>query len=110
MRRGVAVQLQKVLSSVATRAASKEFFYTRFFAIGVFRLLELTDTRDPKALEGVVKVRPPLRLLLACWWLTCGVVDPRCCQLLLSCCVTATELRCRVVALGHRRRHVCSCW
>lgn len=65
------MQLQKVLSSVATRAASKEFFYTRFFAIGVFRLLELTDTRDPKALEGVVKVRPPL---LACWWLTCCVV------------------------------------
>lgn len=52
-----AVQLQKVLASVASRAAAKEFFYTRFFAIGVFRLLELTDTRDPKALEGVVKVR-----------------------------------------------------
>lgn len=48
-------ELQQILSTVATRAASKEFFYTRFFAIGVFRLLELTDTRDPKALEGVVK-------------------------------------------------------
>eukprot|EP00892_Ulva_mutabilis_P004941 jgi/Ulvmu1/2819/UM142_0017.1 len=48
-------ELQKILASVASRAAAKEFFYTRFFAIGVFRLLELTDTRDPKALEGVVK-------------------------------------------------------
>lgn len=47
---------------MATRVAANEFFYTRFFAIGIFRLLELTDTRDPKALEGVVKVSffPPV--------------------------------------------------
>lgn len=28
-----------------------KFQYTRFFAIGLFRLLELTKAKDPKALE-----------------------------------------------------------
>jgi hypothetical protein len=50
------LQLQQQLAEIAGRAEKGEFFYTRFFAIGVFRLLELTDTRDPKALEGLVKV------------------------------------------------------
>jgi Thylakoid formation protein len=53
------VQVQKVLARIKARADSKEgFFYTRFFAIGLFRLLELTEARDPKALEGIVSVRP----------------------------------------------------
>ena len=32
-----------------------DFLYTRFFAIGLFRLLELTKAKDPKALEALVK-------------------------------------------------------
>jgi Thylakoid formation protein len=34
--------LQKILASVADRAKNGEFLYTKFFAIGLFRLLELT--------------------------------------------------------------------
>lgn len=51
------VQVQKVLAKVASRISSGDHFYTRFFAIGLFRLLELTDAKDPKALESLVKVR-----------------------------------------------------
>lgn len=54
-------QLQKLLARVAAKASTGEFFYSRFFAIGVFRLLELTETRDPKALEALVKVRATCR-------------------------------------------------
>lgn len=54
----VAMQLQQQLAEIAARVESGEFFYTRFFAIGVFRILELTETRDPKALEGLIKVCP----------------------------------------------------
>ena len=50
------MQLQKQLADIAARVESGEFFYTRFFAIGIFRLLELTESRDPKALEGLIKV------------------------------------------------------
>ena len=50
------MQLQKQLADIAGRVESGEFFYTRFFAIGIFRLLELTESRDPKALEGLIKV------------------------------------------------------
>lgn len=52
----VRMQLQKQLAGIAGRVESGEFFYTRFFAIGIFRLLELTESRDPKALEGLIKV------------------------------------------------------
>ena len=52
------MQLQKQLADIAARVESGEFFYTRFFAIGIFRLLELTESRDPKALEGLIKVHP----------------------------------------------------
>jgi hypothetical protein len=62
--------LQKVLATIAARSAEGSFFYTRFFAIGVFRLLELTNTRDPKALEGLVSVRAQ-DILLYCRSLAC---------------------------------------
>ena len=51
------MQIQKILAGIAARSASGEFFYTRFFAIGLFRMLELTEARDPKALESLVSVR-----------------------------------------------------
>ena len=57
------MQIQKILSGVAARNASGEFFYTRFFAIGLFRMLELTEAHDPKALKGLVTVRSRSRSL-----------------------------------------------
>ena len=47
--------LQQRLAAIAGRAAGKEFLYTKFFAIGLFRLLELTGAKDPKALEALVR-------------------------------------------------------
>ena len=44
---------QKALASVAARAASGELYYSRFLAVGVFRLLELSGAKDPKALESL---------------------------------------------------------
>lgn len=51
------VQMQKLLAKIAARTESGKFFYTRLFAIGLFRLLEITEARDPKALESLVSVR-----------------------------------------------------
>jgi hypothetical protein len=67
------LQLQQQLAEIADRVEKGEFFYTRFFAIGMFRLLELTESRDPKALESLIKVAYPGTLLynLACSCL-CG--------------------------------------
>ncbi|KAK9828437.1 hypothetical protein WJX81_008526 [Elliptochloris bilobata] len=48
-------EVQQRLASIAARAASGEFLYTKFFAIGLFRLLELTGAKDPKALEALVR-------------------------------------------------------
>ncbi|CAK0783183.1 hypothetical protein CVIRNUC_006382 [Coccomyxa viridis] len=48
-------ELQKVLGGIAERAqGGTDFLYTKFFAIGLFRLLELTGGKDPKALETLV--------------------------------------------------------
>lgn len=35
-------EVQKLLGSIADRAKDDKFLYTKFFAIGLFRLLELT--------------------------------------------------------------------
>jgi hypothetical protein len=50
------MQIQKLLADLKERVDSNDFFYTRFFGIGLFRLLEITKARDPKALEGLVSV------------------------------------------------------
>jgi hypothetical protein len=47
-------ELQKSLAVIAERAGKGEFLYTKFFAIGLFRLLEITGAKDPKALETLV--------------------------------------------------------
>lgn len=46
---------QQVLAQVADNVASGKFCYSKFFAIGLFRLLELTGAKDPKALAGLVQ-------------------------------------------------------
>ncbi|KAK9862303.1 hypothetical protein WJX84_001196, partial [Apatococcus fuscideae] len=46
---------QKALAAVAEKGKMGSWHYTRFFAIGLFRLLELTEAKDPKALNSLVK-------------------------------------------------------
>lgn len=59
------LQIQKILATIKSDVASGDCTYTRFLAIGLFRLLELTDARDPKALEGLVTVCLPAASLLS---------------------------------------------
>lgn len=45
---------QQILARVAEATNSGSFLYTKFFAIGIFRMLELAGAKDPKALGSVV--------------------------------------------------------
>lgn len=47
--------LQRVLAKVAAASAEGKLGYNKFFAIGLFRLLELTGAKEPAALERLVK-------------------------------------------------------
>merc|ERR1711871_918230 len=44
--------VEQVLAEVS--ADSDNFLYSKFFSIGLFRMLELTGAKDPKALETLV--------------------------------------------------------
>lgn len=47
-------EVESILKDIAERAGSKEnFSYSRFFAIGLFRLLELANASEPTVLEKV---------------------------------------------------------
>lgn len=46
--------MQRALAGVAAATASSSFLYTKFFAVGLFRLLELAGAKDPKTLGGLV--------------------------------------------------------
>eukprot|EP00884_Botryococcus_braunii_P016138 jgi/Botrbrau1/3207/Bobra.37_2s0037.1 len=46
--------IQRELAGIAAAGKEGKFFYSKFFAIGLFRLLELTGAKDPKALEALV--------------------------------------------------------
>ena len=47
-------EVESILKDIAERAGSKEgFSYSRFFAIGLFRLLELANATEPAILEKV---------------------------------------------------------
>lgn len=47
-------EVEAALKDIAERAAGKEkFHYSRFFAIGLFRLLECAKASDPAVLETV---------------------------------------------------------
>eukprot|EP00195_Chlamydomonas_chlamydogama_P010548 CAMPEP_0202900416 /NCGR_PEP_ID=MMETSP1392-20130828/11552_1 /ASSEMBLY_ACC=CAM_ASM_000868 /TAXON_ID=225041 /ORGANISM="Chlamydomonas chlamydogama, Strain SAG 11-48b" /LENGTH=268 /DNA_ID=CAMNT_0049586799 /DNA_START=53 /DNA_END=859 /DNA_ORIENTATION=+ len=48
-------KVQTVLSKVADMSAGGKLSYNKFFAIGLFRLLELTGAKEPSALERLVK-------------------------------------------------------
>ena len=47
--------VRKELASIAERVKEDKFLYSRFFAVGLFRLLELSKAKDPSALQGLVK-------------------------------------------------------
>lgn len=44
-------EVEGILKDIAERAASGKFNYSRFFAVGLFRLLELTNATEPTILE-----------------------------------------------------------
>lgn len=46
---------QQVLARLADGFANKSVVYSKFLAIGLFRLLELSGAKEPKALETLVK-------------------------------------------------------
>lgn len=47
-------EVQQALARVAGRISQGAFLYTKFFAVGLFRLLELTGSKDPKSLSALV--------------------------------------------------------
>lgn len=47
-------EVEGILKDIAVRAGGKgEFSYSRFFAVGLFRLLELANATEPTILEKV---------------------------------------------------------
>lgn len=46
---------QKAMAAIAERIASGNFYYSRFFAIGLFRLLEVGGASTPEALKTAVE-------------------------------------------------------
>lgn len=47
-------EVEGILKDIAERAGSKRSFsYSRFFAVGMFRLLELANATEPTVLEQV---------------------------------------------------------
>lgn len=47
--------VQKALADIASRAAAGQFQYTKFFAVGLFKLLEQAGAKDPKVLADLTK-------------------------------------------------------
>lgn len=47
-------KVQQAMAEVAALAKEDKFVYTKFFAVGLFRLVELTGSKDPKTLTGLV--------------------------------------------------------
>lgn len=72
------------MKDIAERAASKgSFSYSRFFAVGLFRLLELANATEPTILEKVrlaspmhqhynsmIGVQPNVKITAFCAWLS----------------------------------------
>lgn len=47
-------EMQKSLADIASQVGAKKFLYTKFFAVGLFRILELAGAKDPKSLSTLV--------------------------------------------------------
>lgn len=53
--------VEAILKDISERAGSKEgFSYSRFFAVGLFRLLELAGATDPTVLDKVILLCLPI--------------------------------------------------
>lgn len=51
-------EVEDILKDVAERAGGNgSFSYSRFFAVGLFRLLELANATDPTILEKVTEIQ-----------------------------------------------------
>jgi photosystem II biogenesis protein Psp29 len=46
---------QKMMAQISEQVAGGNFLYTKFFAVGIFRMLELVGAKDPKALGSIVE-------------------------------------------------------
>jgi len=46
-------EVEGILKDIAERAGKGEFSYSRFFAVGLFRLLELANATEPTILDKV---------------------------------------------------------
>ena len=46
---------QKMMNDIAGKVGSGNFLYTKFFAVGLFRALEVAGVKDPKALGSLVE-------------------------------------------------------
>jgi photosystem II biogenesis protein Psp29 len=45
---------QQVLAQIKARVDANNFYYTRLFAVGLFRILESSGAKDPSALKGAI--------------------------------------------------------
>ena len=43
-----------MMAGIADAVSSGKFLYTKFFAVGIFRMLELAGLKEPKDLQAVV--------------------------------------------------------
>lgn len=48
-------EVQKTLARIAELSSTSKLSYNKFFAIGLFRLLEITGAKEPSALEALVQ-------------------------------------------------------
>ena len=55
MPNGSGNEAQKTMAQIADQVANGNFLYTKFFAVGIFRMLELCGAKDPKALGSLVE-------------------------------------------------------
>lgn len=75
-------EIEAILKDISERAKGKgNFSYSRFFAVGLFRLLELANATEPTVLDKVV----PAIVNLFLHFLSCGRVFVF--AFLVSCCV-----------------------
>lgn len=51
---GESTNVSEIIAKVATQVKEGDFHYNKFFAIGLFRLLELTGVKEPQALGTLV--------------------------------------------------------
>lgn len=59
-------EVEAILKDIAERAGAGSFSYSRFFAVGLFRLLELANATEPTVLE---KVESSFPYLLVYGWI-----------------------------------------